>query len=75
MPGFFDDLTLTLTCRPCGHEAQHTVGRLKTRPVVTCPTCGVATWYNAAELREGLRRADSALNDFRKEFSEPIRLD
>ena len=74
MPGFFDGHTLTLTCRPCGHEAEHTVGELKACQVVNCPTCGVATTYNAAEFRDGLKRAERVLDDLRKESSEPIKL-
>ena len=74
MPGFFDGLTLTLTCRLCGHEAEHTVSELKARQAITCSTCGVATSYNAAEFRDGLKRAERVLDDLRKESSEPIKL-
>ncbi len=74
MPGFFDDQTLTLTCGQCGHETEHTVSRLKTRPAVICPKCGVVTEFNAAEFREGIRRAEKALDDFWKTLPKTIKL-
>ena len=50
MSDFFDGHTLTLTCRPCGHEVEYIVSQLKRNPEITCPNCGVTTKYNAAEF-------------------------
>ncbi len=78
MPGFFDNHTLSIPCGKCGHETEQTVSRLKTSPEITCPTCRVATRYNAAELREGIRRAEKALekvaDDLWEKLSKTIKL-
>ena len=69
MPGFFDDQTLSIPCQKCGHETEQSVSRLKTDLDITCGKCGVTVHYDATEFREGLSRADKAIDDFWKSFS------
>jgi transcription elongation factor Elf1 len=66
MAKYFGDHKLTLKCRKCGHQSQQTITRLETSPDIKCPSCGVITHYDAKSLRDGMREADRALDDFRK---------
>jgi Zn finger protein HypA/HybF involved in hydrogenase expression len=57
----FEEETIEVTCKKCGHEGQESVASLKTDGY-TCPKCGAS--YDSNQLARALRQVEGSFARF-----------
>ena len=65
----FDNAELAIPCPQCGHEAEKTIGWLKSHEQMTSPGCGSVIALDSAELKKGIEAAEKSLRDFGRNLS------
>jgi transposase-like protein len=64
----FDSQRLPITCPKCGHKFTKTVGGVKRKPQFACPGCGHN--FDAKQMLAGFKKAEEAIDDFRRKIRE-----
>lgn len=69
MKSILDESSIEVPCPHCGNKFSERLGKLKTNPKLTCPSCGGSISINADQAgRAGreLKKVDDAVADLRK---------
>ena len=66
----FDSAEIDLTCPKCAHLFKQRIGRLKSDPDIPFPGCGASINIEAKGLRDGIKTADKALADFKRDMGK-----
>ena len=65
MKSIFDNQSIPIECSNCGHKTPKTVTWLKSHKQLTC-RCGTVIEIDTGNLFSELRKADKALDDFKR---------
>lgn len=64
--GMFDDKRIPIPCPKCGQKTEQSVAWIKAHDHFACPGCGTRIDIQADNFLDGIRTAETALDDFKK---------
>jgi predicted RNA-binding Zn-ribbon protein involved in translation (DUF1610 family) len=67
----FDSHAVELRCPDCGRRISKTIGWLKLRRSLNCPSCGTLMKIDKESLLADVAKAEQALADLRKYLGKP----
>ncbi|MGC0155009.1 hypothetical protein ACPRNU_21330 [Chromobacterium vaccinii] len=65
-----DNHELALPCPGCGKKVEEKIGRLRTNPDISCPSCGASIKIDADELNQGIKAVEKQLDALRASFKK-----
>lgn len=60
MKNIMDMQSIEVPCPHCGHKLSQTIGKLKTNPKLTCPSCKAGFSLDASKFRADIAKIDQA---------------
>jgi len=69
MNSVLDSQAIAIPCPQCGHKLSQTIGKLKTKPDLTCPRCSTRFKVDATDMRREVAKVEKTLADLQRTLS------
>lgn len=66
----FEGRTIKFPCPHCGQEITQTIGWITAHDRMDCPACGGGIGLKSEGLREGVQKANEAIDKFRESLRD-----